>query len=222
MNPLSTSRNDYYNNKKNSSIMTPLKVAEFIYSIVGDVLKDKTKYAMPAVLDPCCGTGNLLNPFHYNEWVTIGMDINKYTINFEMDEFIQSNFLSNFLKKIDIHDYDLDYDLIVCNPPFNNENEVNTTWLKEHKKGKSLLPEVFADKIFELFGYDIPLVLFTPMGMRLNQRKKSKRWKKMRDTWPEISSIVSLPLDIFPDVEFHNEILIFNIFGLKSHYFLHD
>jgi hypothetical protein len=31
---------------------------------------------------------------------------------------------------------------------------------------------------------------------------------------------VSLPLDIFPGVEFHAEILIFNVKGIDAHYFL--
>jgi len=58
------------------------------------------------------------------------------------------------------------------------------------------------------------------MGFLLNQRRKSKRWRWLRDCGAEITSIVSLPLDIFPDVEFHNEILIYNVSGINPHYFL--
>ena len=42
----------------------------------------------------------------------------------------------------------------------------------------------------------------------------------LRDCGAEITSIISLPLDIFPDVEFHAEILIFNVSGIQPHYFL--
>jgi len=102
----------------------------------------------------------------------------------------------------------IDTELVVCNPPFNLG------------VGKKLGSEVFLEHILEVCGSKVPIVLFVPMGFRLNQRKKSKRWKWLRDKMPPITSIISLPLDIFEKVEFHNEILIFNNPNLKSHYFL--
>jgi type I restriction enzyme M protein len=101
--------------------------------------------------------------------------------------------------------------IMICateNPPFNGA------------PGKQLYPEVFLAHIFKLFGPTIATVLFAPMGFRLNQRRKSKRWRSLRDCGAEITSIVSLPLNIFDDVEFHNEILIYNVDGIKPHYFL--
>jgi type I restriction enzyme M protein len=79
---------------------------------------------------------------------------------------------------------------------------------------------VFLEHIIELFGKDIPVALFVPMGFRLNQRRKSKRWRWLRDCGAKITSIMSLPLDIFEGVEFHNEIIIYNVAGLEPHYFL--
>ena len=99
--------------------------------------------------------------------------------------------------------------MVLCNPPFNG------------CKGRQLYPEVFLRHILKLFA-SVPTVLFTPMGFRLNQRKKSERWKWCRDSVMQITSIVSLPLDIFSGVEFHAEILIFNRPDLKPHYFLPD
>ena len=58
------------------------------------------------------------------------------------------------------------------------------------------------------------------MGFRLNQRINSTRWKKIRDEYPPISTIISLPLDIFEDTLFHSEIIGFNTDKLKPHYFL--
>ena len=81
-------------------------------------------------------------------------------------------------------------------------------------------PEVFLEHTFTLFGYGTPTVMFAPMGMRLNQRRKSTRWRWLRDCGAKLTSIVSLPLDTFPGVEFHAEILIFNVKGIGSHYFL--
>ncbi len=221
MNPLSTSRNKYYENEKNSSIMTPPFVAEFLFDLVSGILKEKSPYFLPSVLDPCCGTGNLLHPFKEYDfnWITVGVDLQDETMEGNIDTFYKSNFLSMELKDFEIDGNDPDFDLVICNPPFNN-NDDNKKWMKENKKGKGLLPELFTDKIFNLFGKDVPLILFAPMGMRLNQRVKSNRWRKMREEYPQITSIISLPLDIFPGVEFHNEILIFNIPELEAHYYI--
>ena len=97
-------------------------------------------------------------------------------------------------------------ELVVCNPPFNLG------------VGRRLGSETFLEHIVKLGGKRI--VLFVPMGFRLNQRKTSKRWKWLRDKMPEITSIISLPLDIFENVAFHNEILIFGVPELRPHYFL--
>ncbi|CAI2192974.1 7723_t:CDS:2, partial [Funneliformis geosporum] len=58
------------------------------------------------------------------------------------------------------------------------------------------------------------------VGFRLNLTTKSQRWQKsIQGTYPPISSIISLPKNIFEGVIFHSEILIFNVKGLKGHYF---
>lgn len=99
-------------------------------------------------------------------------------------------------------------DLCIMNPPFN----IGT--------GKKLSVEVFLNKVIELCGKDIAIVMICPMGFRLNNRKTSKRLNNFKNNiYPEISSIISLPLDIFEDTLFHCEICCFNINFLKSHYF---
>jgi len=74
----------------------------------------------------------------------------------------------------------------------------------------------------KLFGIHVPVVLFAPMGLRLNQKKTSSRWQWARDHGPRITGIVSLPLDVFPDVKFHSEILLFNVPSVQPHYWLED
>ena len=86
--------------------------------------------------------------------------------------------------------------------------------------GKQLGSEVWLAKIIELFGKDVPIVLFAPIGFRLNLTAQSKRWVKLTNgTYPAITSIISLPKNVFPNVVFHSEILIFNVQGLEPHYF---
>jgi type I restriction enzyme M protein len=99
----------------------------------------------------------------------------------------------------------IDCDLVLCNPPFNLG------------VGRELGSFRFLKHIFEICGYDVPVFLITPMGFRLNQRKKSERWKRLIQH--EISSIISLPLDCFKDTLFHCEILVFNMPQLKPHYY---
>jgi len=95
---------------------------------------------------------------------------------------------------------------VICNPPFNTG------------QGRMLSPEVFLDKILSLCKRDIPILMVAPMGFRLNNHKRSKRRKKIIERYPDITSIISLPLDTFEDTLFHCEILCFNCPWLKPHY----
>jgi hypothetical protein len=103
-------------------------------------------------------------------------------------------------------------DLVLCNPPSSQEGEGVTGYQ----------PERFLRRIVEVVPRRTPIVLVTPMGMRLHQEKRSRRWRWLRDEAPAITSIVSLPTDAFPDVNYHVEILLFNMPRLRPHYFLPD
>ena len=189
-------KNNYHLKPKSSNIQTPLEVSQFIF----ELLRDKIERG---IFDPCCGEGNLLKPWKEAGYNTVGNDI----INIENRSFKNSidydiDFLHNWTKSVVPS-----RNLILCNPPFNGY-------------GSKLGSEVWLDKIIELFGKDISIVLFVPIGFRLNLTLKSKRWLKLTNgTYPSISSLIALPKNIFPEVVFHSEILIFNIKGLKSHYF---
>jgi hypothetical protein len=105
------------------------------------------------------------------------------------------------------------------NPPF-NVDETTAFYIKKNYSGRPLLPEVWLKKTVELFGKNVPIAMFTPYGFRLNQSLNSKRWKCFSNgEYPEITSIVSLPKDVFQNVLFHSEILLFNLPQLKGHYF---
>ena len=190
-------KNNYNLKLKPSNIQTPLEVSQFIF----ELLKDKfIKEWRNQITDPCCGQGNLLKPWKEAGFNTYGNDID---INYLEQGLAQG--ACNFLKKEPAPV--LPPQLILCNPPFNGY------------KGK-LAPEVWLDKILELFGKEVPIVLFTPIGFRLNLTFESGRYQKLTNgTYPEISSQITLPKNIFPKVIFHSEILIFNIKGLKNHYF---
>ena len=193
--PLTVARNDYTARPKRSDIYTPPGVARFLFGVLGGCNRWDT------ILDPAIGTGQLTNPWFDDACRIVGVDI----VN--QGPACQRLILGRFEDQEHIIPRP---DLVLCNPPFNGAD------------GKQLYPEVFLRHAFKLFGESVPMVLFAPMGMRLNQRKKSTRWRWLRDSKAVLTSIVSLPLDVFPSVEFHAEILIFNVPGclIRPHYFL--
>lgn len=198
MQPLNVKRNNYLKNPKSSNIKTPLGLCKFLYLLV------HKKISSGWILDPCCGDGRLLYYFSERD--------NRATAGFDVRCKIKKKgvgmfFADDFLKIYDKFSYEVA--LVICNPPFNQG------------VGKKLMPDVFLRKIFELYGSDIPVILFSPMGFLLNQRKRSERWHFYRDECDgKITSIISLPLDIFEDVQFHSQILIWNIPDLKTHYWV--
>jgi type I restriction enzyme M protein len=187
---LTVRRNNYNNNPKSSTVYTPSSVARFLFNVLNQ--------AQAHILDPAIGTGRLTDPWYEAGCHITGVDVVDYKPR------CHSFHLSRYedLERLDRPD------LILCNPPFNGA------------PSKQLYPEVFLRHTFKLFGAKVPLILFTPMGLRLNQRKHSTRWRWLRDTKAQITSIITLPLNIFSEVEFHVEILVFNVKGVHPHYFL--
>ncbi|MEN6367645.1 MAG: hypothetical protein ABFC88_12595 [Thermoguttaceae bacterium] len=208
--PLSVNRNNYRENPKRSDIYTPPGVASFLYETLRMASPLKRRGGPSAgggrcvrnfatILDPAIGTGQLTQPWWDAGHTIIGCDI--VSKRAECHKYYHSRYE-------DLEKIEWTPGLVVCNAPFNGA------------AGRKLYPEVFLEHTFKLFGIHQPIVLFTPMGMRLNQRRKSSRWRSLRDCGAELTSIISLPLDIFPGVEFHSEILMFNLRGVKPHYFL--
>ena len=202
--PLSVKKNNYLDNPKKSDIYTPAWLSQWIYDLV-----EKSGMKKDVVLDPAIGMGSLTNPFKENGSYILGIDIDvnsmsvgNWGYNGKFEDITEGdwNLATSFAKKKDV-------DIIVCNPPFNSAS------------GRKLYPEVFLKKIEDMFGNKIPVIMIVPMGMRLNQRLKSSRWKYIRDNW-KICSIISLPIDVFDNVLFHAEILCFNVTGMEPCYFI--
>lgn len=192
--PLTVKRNNYKKNKKPSNIETPASICKFLYDIITAEYPN-----IKLIVDPTAGNSNLTHFFRKNIKLL-------RVIEYETDKkrsafwYGYGNF---FYAKCSL----LHPDLVVCNPPFNGF-------------GNKLGSEVFLKKIVELFSNKVKIVLFVPMGFRLNQKKTSRRYRWLMKTNLEITSIISLPLDIFKDVQFHSEILCFNMPKLKPHYWL--
>ena len=196
-------RNNFYTNQKKATVYTPSSASRFLYSI----LKEHIKGGL--ILDPCVGRGALLKPFMEGGYRVLGIDIEEQGFSPTMKRnwlAIQRGELSPPA-------------LIIMNPPFNID-EKTKAYIKTHYGGRPLLPEIWLMKAIELFGTHTPIVMFTPYGFRLNQTTESARWRKFIDgTYPDITSIISLPKNLFENILFHSEVLVFNIYGMKGHYF---
>lgn len=183
----SVTKNNYLKNSKDHSIFTPKPVCNWLKEIL-DPEMDNVK----TIFDPAVGSGNLLDPF--TNVIKMGADITDF--NPVVDSFHEGDYL-DWPKG----DYG-DIDLILTNPPFNHSPESRAKWGRS-----SLFPEMFADQSFKLFGKNIKMVLFAPMGLRLNTRcytkKQGDRYRNIRDNWGAITSIVSMPLDVFHNPNFN-------------------
>jgi hypothetical protein len=188
-------KNDYINNPKNQKIYTPREVSQYLFDLLSEGFR-----AGDTILDPCSGNGSLLQPWKdsIRNFQTFGVD---------SDPDSNAEWETDFLA---LNKWERKYPhLVLCNPPFGG------------RKDRELNGEVWLDKIIELFGKEVPIVLFVPYNFRLPWTKESKRLQKfLNKEYPPIVSIISLPVKgLWDGVIFHSEILIFNIKNLKPHYF---
>lgn len=188
-------------------IQTPPYVAEFLHGILKHLKPD-------VVLDPSCGIGNLLRPWS-RDCTTIGVEKNpelwKQAQEPEEDRPVRWGLCEQFehMQLINFGPYIPQ--LVMCNPPWNR-----------HWKNLNY-PEIFLRKIVELFGSDIPICLLCPMGFRLNQEVRSARAKWLRSSdAPQITSMIACPRNLYPDTQFHSEIILFNVKRVKPHYWMID
>ena len=199
-------RNNFYENEKQATIFTPPEVSDFLYDILHPHIGKRG-----VVVDPCVGRGSLLKPWKRNGYKALGIDIER--------QGFPGTIVRNYLE-IQPGEIDVKASLVIMNPPFNIDSKTKA-YIRAHYGGRPLLPEVWFSKAVELFGRDTPIVMFTPYGFRLNQTEQSKRWRKfVDDEYPAITSIISLPKNVFDDILFHSEVLEFNLTGLNAHYFL--
>ena len=200
-------RNNFYTTQKKATIYTPTEVSDFLFN----VLESSIGKEDGVIFDPCVGEGSLLLPWEKNGYDVIGVDIE--------DQGFPETRVLNYLE-LTSDEVEEDVSLVIMNPPFNIDGKTKQ-YIKENYGGRPLLPEVWLQKAIEIFGKDIPIVMFTPYGFRLNQTEVSKRWMKFTSgEYPEITSIVSLPKDVFDGILFHSEVLCFNLPNLKGHYFV--
>src|SRR3546814_11476631 len=97
------------------------------------------------------------------------------------------------------------------NPPFNIDSKTKE-YIKANYGGRPLLPEVWFQKALDLFGTSVPIAMFTPYGLRLNQTDNSSRWKKFIEAeFPEIKSIVCLQKEVLDGFLLYSEILIIKL-----------
>jgi hypothetical protein len=215
MSAYNVKKNPYHKNPKISDIETPPKLANYLAGLWGNIEES-------VILDTSIGSGNLLEPFLYkkippdnrlniypllkNNVTSIGIDVkNQHP---PCDIYINKNFLE--VTSNDIFSRVDKVDIVIQNPPFNRDKYM-IDYLKSIKKGNALIPELFIDHIFSLFGKEVKVMSFVPIGLLANQRIGSTRWIKFLDgTYPPVTNIVSLPIDTFPGIQNQQEVLFWN------------
>ncbi len=197
-------RNNFYQEQKSSTVFTPPSVSRFLFRLLHDKIDSSG-----IVLDPCVGAGSLLDPFVRHGFRTQGIDIE----NQGFPGTIVRDFIS--VRKGEFETPSL----VIANPPFNIDQKTKDVIIRYFGR-RPLLPEVWLHKTVELWGCGVPIALFAPYGLRLNQTTDSKRWKRFTmGDYPSINCIVALPKNVYDGVLFHSEVLIFNVHNLDGHYF---
>jgi len=148
-------------------------------------------HKVKTILDPCAGGGNLTKP--WNKRKVISFEIKNGTNFFECS------------KKISC-------DLVLCNPPFSKS---------EDDKRPIHMIATFLEQILDITEAGTPIALICPATFRLDNAVRAKRLRWLRDSCPPITSIISLPKNVF-DAKVHGEILIFNLPDINPHYFLSE
>jgi hypothetical protein len=177
-------RNNFYKRQKKATIFTPDFVSEFLYK----TLRPHIKRDSGVVVDPCVGQGSPLKPWQRNSYEVMGIDIE--------DQGFPNTIVKNYLE-VKRGEINKTISMVIMNPPFNIDVKTKR-YIKKYYGGRPLLPEVWFAKAIELFGPNIPIVMFTPYGFRLNQTEHSQRWIKfINEEYPPITSIISLPEYVF-------------------------
>jgi type I restriction-modification system DNA methylase subunit len=202
-------RNNFYRNEKKATIFTPDFVSEFLY----DLLQSHINKNAGIIIDPCVGQGSLLKPWKRGGYAVMGIDIEQQGFpNTKVKNYLE-------VQKEEIKEH---ISMVIMNPPFNIDKKTKK-YIQTNYGGRALLPEVWFSKAIELFGPRVPIVMFTPYGFRLNQTENSTRWLKFINAeYPPITTIISLPKNLFENILFHSEILTFNLPKLNGHYFVKD
>jgi len=91
---------------------TPLHHSEYIYQLHDP--KNKLK-----IIDICCGMGSLVDPWYRNNHDVTLIELNDKLIPFLQEKYPLANIINDNFLTMDISLYD--YDIILCNPPFNTE-----------------------------------------------------------------------------------------------------
>ena len=127
---------------------TPEHYSKFIYD--NSVSDNKLK-----ILDVCCGLGSLSKMFYENGHDITMIELNNDFLPYLKENYPNANIIHDDFLKMKIKN---DFDIIVCNPPF------NTTTIKKIYK-------LFFVKILELINFNTKVYFICPNMFIKNQLK---------------------------------------------------
>lgn len=221
--PITTARNKYYENRKLNDMATPMWIGEYVAKATLRTLDWMVYERRTTVFDPAAGDGDLLRAFrktYEKNYPNAGSSAGSRLRYRGIDPVERQNEMGITIERGDFfeqesQDWDDGVGLVVCNPPFNSSDADKDYW-RGHPVRKqyqsTLIPDLFARRVWDRFGPRTRLVLFTPAGFVTNQRLQSRRYGYYNSVgFPRITGVVMLPLDSFPGVEFPMLVLMWNM-----------
>ena len=152
-------RNNFYENGKNSTIMTPEPVSQFLF----DLVKNKID-RNGVIFDPCVGQGSLLKPFVADGFETIGIDIEPQGF----PNTIKRNFIA-----VNKGDYQRP-SLVIVNPPLLTLMK-KQSFLSQKNMGEDLFcPKSASRKLLNYGVRSYPLYCLLPMDCDLTRLSIAK------------------------------------------------
>jgi len=181
---------------KDIIVHTPKKVAEKIYN-------DLRRKNFRNILDIGADSGELSNPWKRKKDTNIiAVDVfDDHIGNYKKGNFIHKDFMKTTRK-----DFPVVPDLILTNPPF-----------QQNKETKNLIPHDWLTHCFKLWGKTIPVVMISGSWLLGNSRKRMDEFNDLN-----LTKTIKLHKNIFEGFAVEATVMYFNIRVSKSHEFLHD
>jgi hypothetical protein len=186
-------RNNYFDKPKDNAIFTPKMVIDMIMYILDERFNN---FNPEYILEPNFGSGNILNPLleKYPKSKFYAIEMNKKTF----DKFDKKNKNVKFINKdFLISDIYQEFDLCICNPPF------NCFYGEKVKKGAW---KDFLNKTFNLLSDKGKMIYILPNYWCMNSPKYIIEYVKYMPSM----NFIPLPKDVFYKNSIPCQIVIFD------------
>ncbi|WP_028880794.1 H-NS histone family protein [Terasakiella pusilla] len=162
-------------------------------------------------------TNIVYTPLHLSRWLT-DLVLSVHKPSYILDPCSGEGNLTKFFDGVKVKEFEIQngtnffnqhkklpkVDLVLMNPPYVSGDRT------------TFMPEKFLRHVLDIVPEGTPIVAVMPFNFRLNCRKNSQRLRFLNEL--NITSVITLPFNIFQDTLYSTEIICLNLPQLKSHY----